>query len=142
MGTGGGGDPYLESIHLRREIAQRGPQRVLDPQALADDALVAVTGYIGAPTVSVEKLPQGNELLRSIRLLEAHLRRPLDAIGIAEIGGGNSLGPLIAGLQAGIPTLDGDGMGRAFPEVQMASFLFHGDVQVAPFAMCDAGVIA
>ena len=32
--------------------------------------------------------------------------------------------PLIAGLQAGIPTVDSDSMGRAFPEIQMSSYLF------------------
>ncbi len=139
LGTGGGGDPYLESLHLRDLIRERGPQRVLNPQMLADEALVPVVGYIGAPTAAIEKLPQGDELLRSIRLLEAHIGRTFDAIGIAEIGGGNSLGPLIAGLQAGVPTLDGDGMGRAFPELQMASFLFEGGVQVTPMTLVDAG---
>lgn len=138
LGTGGGGDPYIESLHLRNTLRTQGPQPVLDPQALADDARVVVVGYIGAPTVSVEKLPEGTELLRAIRLLEQHVGRCMDAIGIAEIGGGNSLGPLVVGLQAGIPTLDADGMGRAFPEVQMSTYLFHNDVPVAPFAMAEA----
>lgn len=138
LGTGGGGDPYLESLHLRHTIQERGPAQVLDPQALADDASVVVVGYIGAPTVAIEKLAEGTELLRAIRLLEQHLGRRMDAIGIAEIGGGNSLGPLVVGLQAGIPTLDADGMGRAFPEMQMSTYLFHQDVPVAPFAMTEA----
>ncbi|MEZ4862062.1 MAG: DUF917 domain-containing protein [Caldilineaceae bacterium] len=138
LGTGGGGDPYLESLHLRHTIRERGPQQVLAPQALDNDARVVVVGYIGAPTVSIEKLPRGDELLRAIRLLERHLGRRMDAIGIAEIGGGNSLGPLVVGLQAGIPTVDADGMGRAFPEVQMSSYLLHNDVLVAPFAMAEA----
>lgn len=138
LGTGGGGDPYIESIHLRHTIHEHGPAQVVDPQALADDARVVVVGYIGAPTVAVEKLPQGTELLRAIRLLEKHLGQRMDAIGIAEIGGGNSLGPLIVGLQAGIPTVDADGMGRAFPEMQMSTYLFHDDVPVAPFTMAEA----
>jgi DUF917 family protein len=138
LGTGGGGDPYLESLHLRNVIHDLGVPQVLDPQALADNARVVVIGYIGAPTVSIEKLPEGTELVRAIRLLEQHLGQRMDAIGIAEIGGGNALGPLIAGLQAGIPTLDADGMGRAFPEMQMSTYLFHNDVPVAPFTMVEA----
>lgn len=138
LGTGGGGDPYLESLHLRRAMQTLGLPQVLDPQALADNARVVVIGYIGAPTVSIEKLPEGTELVRAIRLLEQHLGQRMDAIGIAEIGGGNALGPLIAGLQAGIPTLDADGMGRAFPEMQMSTYLFHNDVPVAPFTMVEA----
>ena len=139
LGTGGGGNPYQGSLHLRGVIRKLGPQRVLSPEQLADDALVAVAGFIGAPTASIEKIHEGTELVRGIRLLEAHLGRTLDAVGIAEIGGSNALGPLVAGLQAGLPTLDGDGMGRAFPELQMASFLFNSDVKVAPFVMVDAG---
>ena len=46
--------------------------------------------------------------------------------------------PLIAGLLAGIPTVDSDSMGRAFPEIQMSSFLFDTGVRVTPFAMVDA----
>ena len=139
LGTGGGGSPYLDSLHLRDVLREQGPQQVMNPDDLADDATIAVAGFIGAPTASIEKMPEGTELLRGIRLLEKHLDKKLDAIGIAEIGGANAIGPLIAGKQAGIPTLDGDGMGRAFPELQMATFSFNGGVSVAPFAMVDAG---
>jgi len=69
LGTGGGGNPYLESIHLRRTIRRQGAAPVISPEALDDDARVALVGYIGAPTASIEKLPEGSELLRAIRLL-------------------------------------------------------------------------
>ena len=142
LGTGGGGDPYLDSLQLRSEVTARGPQPVLDPQMLDDDATIVIVGYIGAPTASIEKLQEGTELLRAIRLMEAHLDKTVDAIGIAEIGGGNSMGPLIAGLQAAVPTVDADGMGRAFPELPMTTFLFNDEISAAPFAMVDAGVNA
>lgn len=139
LGTGGGGSPYQGSLHLREVIKQMGPQTVWQPEVLQDDAKVAVAGFIGAPTASIEKIHEGTELLRALRLLEEHIEQKLDAVAIAEIGGSNAMGPLVAGLQAGIPTLDGDGMGRAFPELQMASYLFNGDAKVAPFVMVDAG---
>lgn len=139
LGTGAGGSPYQDSLHLRAVLREAGPQAVMSPDDLADDATVAAAGFIGAPIASIEKMQEGTELLRGIRLLEKHIGRQLDAVAIAEIGGGNAIGPLIAGKQAGIPTLDGDGMGRAFPELQMTSFLFNCDVSVAPFVMVDAG---
>ena len=138
LGTGGGGNPYLGSLHLAAVIREKGPQALLDPLQLADDALVCVAGSIGAPTVSIEKLPEGTEMVRALRLLEEHIERAFDAIAIAEIGGANSMQPLIAGLQAGIPTIDSDSMGRAFPEIQMSSFLFGSRARVTPFAMVDA----
>lgn len=138
LGTGGGGNPYLGGLHLAAVIREKGPQALLDPMHLADDALVCVAGSIGAPTVSIEKLPEGAEMIRALRLLEEHIERAFDAIAIAEIGGANSMQPLIAGLQAGIPTIDSDSMGRAFPEIQMSSFLFGSRARVTPFAMVDA----
>jgi hypothetical protein len=49
------------------------------------------------------------------------------------------MGPLVTSLQAGIPVVDCDSMGRAFPELQMSVFLFHGQASVTPLAMADAG---
>ncbi len=138
LGTGGGGNPYLGGLHLASIIRERGPQTIIDPFDLADDALCCVVGSIGAPTVSIEKLPEGTEMYRALRLLEQHLGRQFDAVAIAEIGGANSMQPLIGGLQAGIPTVDSDSMGRAFPEIQMSSFLFDTDATAAPLAMVDA----
>lgn len=138
LGTGGGGNPYLGGLHLASVIREKGSQPLVDPFALADDALVCVAGTIGAPTVSIEKLPEGTEMARALRLLEEHRGCRFDAVAIAEIGGANSMQPLIAGLQAGIPTVDSDSMGRAFPEIQMSSFLFGSDAKVAPYAMVDA----
>ncbi len=138
LGTGGGGNPYLGGLHLASVIRERGPQRIIDPFDLADDALCCVVGSIGAPTVSIEKLPEGTEMRRALRLLEEHIGRRFDAVAIAEIGGANSMQPLIGGLQAGIPTVDSDSMGRAYPEIQMSSFLFATSASAAPLAMVDA----
>ena len=42
---------------------------------------------------------------------------------------------IVAGL-AGLPVVDGDGMGRAFPEVQMTTFFIYG-AQPSPAAIAD-----
>ena len=41
------------------------------------------------------------------------------AVVSAEIGGANSIEPLVAGAELGLPIVDADGLGRAFPELQM-----------------------
>lgn len=43
-----------------------------------------------------------------------------------EIGGVNSLIPVAVAAMKGIPILDGDAMGRAFPEAQMVTFHLDG----------------
>lgn len=42
----------------------------------------------------------------------------LAAVMCGEVGGGNGLEPLLVGARMGLPVLDGDLMGRAFPELQ------------------------
>ena len=39
-----------------------------------------------------------------------------------EAGGVNSLLPLALAARLGLPVIDADGMGRAFPELQMVTF--------------------
>lgn len=138
LGTGGGGNTYIGRIRLEKELRESDkPVRIIRADDVADDALVCAVGMMGAPTVGVEKLPAGNEIQNGIRALEAHLKRSIDAIIIGEIGGSNALGPLIAGLQCDLPVVDGDGMGRAFPELQMDTFNING-VSPAPFVLADS----
>ena len=53
-----------------------------------------------------------------------------------EIGGANSMRPMIVAAYLGIPVIDGDGMGRAFPELQMDTFSIYG-VAPTPGALAD-----
>lgn len=126
LGSGGGGDPYYGQLLGEAEIARAGPFTVIDAAALPDDALVAPCGWIGAPTVSLEKLPAGDEAVNGLRRLETILGRRIDALMPIEIGGSNGLAPLLAASRLGVPMLDADGMGRAFPESQMAILNIHG----------------
>ena len=43
-----------------------------------------------------------------------------------EIGGMNSIEPLILGAKLGLPVVDCDGMGRAFPQLDMFIPYIHG----------------
>ena len=45
--------------------------------------------------------------------------RRITALLCAEAGGVNSFEPLLVGARLGLPVLDADGMGRAFPELQV-----------------------
>ena len=138
LGTGGGGSAYIGRIRLEKELRERGGAvPIVRADDLPDDALVCAVGGMGAPTVSNEKLPAGDEIKTAVRALEDHLKQQIQAIVIGEIGGGNAIGPMITALQCGLPVVDGDGMGRAFPELQMDTFMIEG-VPPAPFALADA----
>lgn len=122
LGSGGGGDPYYSLLLAQAAFDRAGGFELVTLDELSDDALLAPCGWIGAPTVSVEKLPNGGEAARGLRRLEALMGRAIDAVLPIEIGGSNGLAPFIAAAELGIPVVDCDGMGRAFPESQMAIF--------------------
>lgn len=136
LGTGGGGNPYLGMLRMRELLRAGLRVQVVEPDELADGAMVVSAGGMGAPVVSYEKIPQGEEEAEAVRALEEYLGRRVDAIAPLEMGGSNSLVALAVGALLQIPVLDGDGMGRAFPELQMVTYLIYG-VPSAPAALAD-----
>jgi len=126
LGSGGGGDPYYGVLLAEAELAKHGPVELISIADLDDHAIIAPCGWIGAPTVSVEKLPNGREVIAGLQKLEAVIGGAVDAVMPVEIGGGNGLAPLVAAAKLKLPVVDADGMGRAFPESQMSSFNILG----------------
>ena len=63
LGTGGGGDPYIGKLMAQRAIRKHGPVRMIDVEEVDDEALVVPCAMMGAPTVMVEKIPEGEEIL-------------------------------------------------------------------------------
>lgn len=136
LGTGGGGNPYIGKLHCLQELRRGGKVMLIGVDELADDAVVMPIGGIGAPAVSVEKLEEGGEGRRAVEAIQELTGRRATALISAEIGGGNSMAPIITAAQMGIAVVDGDGMGRAFPEMQMTTFSIYGH-HSAPAAMAD-----
>jgi uncharacterized protein len=136
LGTGGGGNPYIGMLRTRELMRKGAAVRVVPLDALPDEAWVGEVGGIGAPVVGVEKIEEGAECYRAMRAVEEAAGVKMSALISAEIGGANSMEPIITAAQAGLPVIDGDGMGRAFPEVQMTTFFIYG-AKPAPAAIAD-----
>ncbi len=137
LGTGGGGNTYLGSLWLRKELTERQTAcRLITVDEVPDDAYVCAIGGMGAPTVGIEKLPAGNEFALAVQSLEQHMGIRFHALLCGEIGGSNALRPLVTALQLDLPVVDGDGMGRAFPELQMDTFAIGG-LSLSPMALAD-----
>ncbi|XP_062502654.1 uncharacterized protein LOC134179729 isoform X2 [Corticium candelabrum] len=62
--------------------------------------------------------------------------RQICAVVSCEVGGLNCIEPLIVGAELGLPVVDADGMGRAFPELQMYSPSIYG-CQLGPCCLSD-----
>jgi DUF917 family protein len=136
LGTGGGGNPYVGKLKAKRLLRQGKTIEVVPLEDLEDDCRVCAVGVMGAPTIGLEKLGSGREPLGAMQALEQHLGRAFDAVVPVEIGGGNSVEPMIVAGQAGIPVVDADGQGRAFPTMPMMTFFIYG-VSCFPAAVCD-----
>ncbi len=134
LATGGGGDTLLGEIMAETALDAFGPVSVMPLDQLADDALVVAIGSSGAPTIMQEKPSNGEEAGWALDLLETHLGRKADALISFEAGGVNALMPFCAAAPRDLPVLDADGMGRAFPELQMESFSIYG-VSATPLVM-------
>jgi uncharacterized protein len=136
LGTGGGGNPYLGKLHALQLLRAGQRIQVANLDEVPDDALVTSVGGMGAPVIGIERLKRGDEALNAMRALERHIGRPFTHVIPGEIGGANAINPMIVAAQSGLPIVDGDGMGRAFPELQMDTFSVDG-IPAAPGAICD-----
>jgi DUF917 family protein len=135
-GTGGGGDPYVGKLMAIDAIKTHGEVTMLDVDEVPDDAIVVPTNMMGAPTILIEKIPNGKEAINAFSLLKDYLGKEIFATIPFEAGGLNSMIPFAVAATLGMPIVDGDGMGRAFPEIQMVTFSLGG-VKSTPLVVCD-----
>ncbi|MFB8387677.1 DUF917 domain-containing protein [Microbacterium sp. NPDC055910] len=136
LGTGGGGDPYVGMLLAEQAIKKHGPVTLLSVDEVDDDATIVPTAFMGAPTVMLEKMPSGSEMVTSLRAIEGVIGRPATHTVSLEAGGLNSMIPFVAAAELGIPLVDADGMGRAYPELQMLLPTLGG-ITASPMAMAD-----
>ena len=136
LGAGGGGDPYVGKLIAIGAVQECGPVTILDPDEVPDDALVVPIAMMGAPTVLCEKAIGGEEYKTLYETVSAFYGKPIYAFMPIEAGGVNSMLPIAAAARLGLPLVDCDGMGRAFPELQMVTFTIGGG-SATPMAMVD-----
>lgn len=136
LGTGGGTHPYFELLNIEKLYREGLSVSLIAPDQLDDDTRVAELGFMGAPLVTKERLPDPEHTLRPVRMMEQHTGVTFQAVMAGEIGAENGVLPFLVAAILGLPVVDADCMGRAFPEMQMSSFVIRG-LPLCPFAMAD-----
>jgi uncharacterized protein len=136
LGAGGGGDTKVGLLWALNAVKEHGPVPVVDLDELDDEGLIMPCGGIGAPTVGIEKIERGDEVLRIRPYVEKLWGKEVIALLAAEIGGTNGMAPAAWGAVAALPVVDADGMGRAFPEVPQVTMAAAG-ISPNPAVMTD-----
>ncbi|KAH9844578.1 Hydantoin utilization protein A [Teratosphaeria destructans] len=119
LACGGGGPGYMCYMAARHALQNGARMPVVDISALPDDAYILGNISYGAPTVTLERTPSGTEGIDATDAMLAMYPSVTMSAQIAlEIGGMNALRPLLtAHHYGGIPTVDADFMGRAYPRL-------------------------
>jgi DUF917 family protein len=151
-GTGGGGAQEWGMEMLTPLLEEGHSIEWVDVNDIPDDALTC-TAY-GTGSVSeevpdteaeIEAMGKKKGLVNkyghrvtevAIRELGEYLGQEIAAIIPVELGAGNAPAPLVTGNRMGIPVVDGDYGGRAYPE-EMQSTLFLMDRKPYPLSIVD-----
>jgi uncharacterized protein len=136
LGAGGGGDTHLTLLQALQATGDHGPVPLVDLDELPGNSLIMPCGGIGAPTVTIEKIENGNEGARLREQLEYLTGHTVAALMASEIGGGNGVLPIAWAAAMRLPIVDADGMGRAFPEVPQVTMQLAG-ISPSPAVMTD-----
>lgn len=121
LGSGGGGDPSYSLLMADYLLQQYGPVNLISVDELKEDDLVVPLSMMGAPLINMERILSGRESEVILTAIEDRYKRRPTVLMAAEIGGANAFTPLLAAAKWRLPLLDGDMIGRAFPELQMSS---------------------
>ena len=140
FGTGGGGDVKVGRDSLNDCLNQGLEMTALSPEDIKDDQLFCVPCFVGSiapktPEVLAEmdfngyhgrKYGIDEMLIEAVRRMEAYTGRKADGLMVVEMGGSNSACAMAAAYKMGLPIVDGDQAGRAFPEASNSMFAIKG----------------
>jgi len=151
FGTGGGGrvEAGLDTLKVVLEAGKE--VTLVDADDLDDDAWTAWAIIVGGkdpdePPAAEELAKYGlateefpdivPRLVESVRQLSAHTGVQPDALISMELSSAATAATIATGLELGIPTIDGDYVGRAIPELTLNRMELRG-IAPTPIAMVD-----
>ena len=135
LGSGGGGSPEQGRKLVDYVLSLSNEVMLASPQEIDRDAWVAVVGGMGSPAAALEK-GIFNALTRAFEALERAVGISFSAVIPLELGSGNSIAPMSVAARKGIPIVDGDGAGRAIPQLDMTTYAIFG-VPISPFTLAN-----
>lgn len=140
LGAGGGG-AVSEGLKMVDRVLRFGESvDLVTVDEVDDDAWGAVIAGMGSPVAS-RKRPRTYSLTWAMELLAETLAFDPKFVIPFELGAGNSISPMLVGVQMGLPVIDGDPVGRAVPQIDMTTFHLGG-IGISPLALVNEDKIS
>ncbi|MER5426259.1 DUF917 domain-containing protein [Streptosporangium roseum] len=136
LGSGGGGSVSMMRAVAAQALEEHGPVRVVQPEELDPGALVMPCGSVGTSAVQVERIGGRGEPAYLREQVEKLHGSRVEALMPSEIGGANGCVAVAWAAYLGLPLVDADGMGRAFPRMDQTAMELHG-ISPTPAVLCD-----
>jgi len=143
----GGGGSYNDACTILQELADKGWSGTVDVQDYDGATAACVLAIMGSPDAAdgLTLAAIQNSIANTVQVMEASTGVPLGAFIPVETGPINSLVPLIGAAmsQRAVWVVDGDGAGRAVPELPQTTFTGTAALAPCPAALAsDASVPA
>ncbi|KAG4420786.1 hypothetical protein IFR04_006066 [Cadophora malorum] len=137
LGVGSCGEPYPAYVACLLALRNGEDITIMRQDTLPDDAVVLVAGFMGSPTVYLERIPGLNEVTDAMKgVMQAAGISTFDAVIPNEIGGMNAFEALLAAHRFNKSALDSDLVARAYPKVWQTVRCLE-DIPIAPAAVAD-----
>ncbi|SDO45977.1 hypothetical protein SAMN05216303_1011463 [Rhodoferax sp. OV413] len=135
----GGGGSYRDALTILQQLADSGWSESVTVQPYDGTSNACVLAMMGSPDAGDQLTLTDiqNSVLNTLQLLQANTGCTVGCVIPVEIGAINSLVPLIAAAMTpgSMWVVDGDGAGRAVPELPQTTFSGSNTLPVSPCAL-------
>jgi uncharacterized protein len=141
--SGGGGDRESGKSLIKAILSEGKKIEYIFPENVGDKEYMAVVGGIGSPEAAKE-FGFGYSARRAFELLEkvsstGVLPNAFTCTVSGETGAISQFIAMLVAVQKNIPIIDGDGAGRAFPKLQMATFASNPkEIPISPVVLVNS----
>ena len=141
--SGGGGDRESGKSLIKAILDQGKKIEYISPENVDDNEYMAVVGGIGSPEAAKEfgfeySSKRAFELLEKVSNTGI-LSNSFSYAVAGETGAISQFIAMLVAVQKNIPVIDGDGAGRAFPKLQLATFASNPkEIPISPVVLINS----
>lgn len=135
----GGGGSYVDALGILEQLAEAGWSGTVPVRDYDGATNCCVLAMMGSPDAATDLTLENVEcsIINTLNTLEPTLDEQIGCLIPVETGPINSIVPLIAAAMAGLWVVDGDGAGRAVPELPQTTYGGSANLPAAPCALAN-----